>query len=648
MRALAFEHLRPNPIGVYGDVLDGRGIGVDRVMLDEGEAIPDWRAYDFLVVMGAGGERVGPRQSIPGSRPRRRRSARRCSPASRISACASARSCSRRPSARTATAGWRPSSGSTRCSSPRRPVATRCSAASRPTSTSASGIPTTSRCRRARSGLPGRRATRTRPSGSAGSRTASSVTSRRRARTSRLGSSCSPRPWACSSRGTAPDRCRPSSTTTARSCRACARPRDSSSDVGWRTRWRSATWRARCAHCGRCGRDGAEPARGLIGRDSERARIESALTAARQGGSAVIVVRGEAGAGKTALLDDAVARARGLRVLRTRGADPDGEQRFAGLAELCEPLLGQLAAPARRAGGGARLRARPRARRARAVDRYAVYAGMLDLLTAAAEETPILVVVDDAHLLDEASAEAIPFIARRLRIDGIALLIATESDDGLSDAEELRLGPLDPAHARALLSARFGGELAPSVVGAHRRERAGQPARAAGDRARPHARAAPRGGAARRVAAALGGVGVPAPDRGAARRHAPGAAACRARRGRRARDRRSGMHDPRPRPDGARRRGAGRARRAGRDAGDVLPRARAHRRLLLGAGRRAPPRARRAGRRGRRRAAPLAPGPRRHRPRRRGRRRTRAGGHARPATRAPTRPRPTLSSRPRA
>ena len=75
-----------------------------------------------------------------------------------------------------------------------------------------------------------------------------------------------------------------------------------------------------------------------------------------------------------------------------------------------------------------------------------------------------MVVVDDAHLLDEASAEAIPFIARRLRIDGIALIIATESDDGLSEAEELRLGPLDPAHARALLSVRFGGELAPSVV----------------------------------------------------------------------------------------------------------------------------------------------------------------------------------------
>ena len=145
---------------------------------------------------------------------------------------------------------------STRSSSPRRPVETRCSAASRPTSTCASGIPTTSHCRWARSVLPGRLAMRTRPSGSAGSRTASSATSRRRARTSRLGSNCSPRPSACSSRGTAPDRCRPSSTTSARSCRACVRPRGSCSDVGWRTRWRSATWRARYAPCGRWSREG--------------------------------------------------------------------------------------------------------------------------------------------------------------------------------------------------------------------------------------------------------------------------------------------------------------------------------------------------------------------------------------------------------
>ena len=177
----------------------------------------------------------------------------------------------------------------------------------------------------------------------------------------------------------------------------------------------------------------------------------------------MIVLRGEAGTGKTALLDDAVARARGLRVVRTRGADPGVEQRFAALVELCEPLLGQLARlPAARAAAlesALALRAPHRV-----VDRYAVYAGMLALLTAVAEETPILVVVDDAHLLDEATAEAIPFIARRLWIDGIALLIATESDDGPSDAEELRLGALDATAARAVLTAAFGDELASPVV----------------------------------------------------------------------------------------------------------------------------------------------------------------------------------------
>ncbi|HVH17983.1 MAG TPA: AAA family ATPase, partial [Myxococcota bacterium] len=208
---------------------------------------------------------------------------------------------------------------------------------------------------------------------------------------------------------------------------------------------------------------GPESASRLVGRDSERARIDNALTVARQGGSAVIVVRGEAGMGKTALLDDAVARARGLRVLRTCGADPEDERLFAALAELLEPLLDQLprlsTARADALASALGLRAADRA-----VDRYAVYAGVLDLLTATAEETPIVVVVDDAHLLDEASAGAIPFVARRLWSDGIALLIATESEDGLAGAEQIRLGALDAAAARAVLAASFGDELASPVV----------------------------------------------------------------------------------------------------------------------------------------------------------------------------------------
>ena len=380
MRALAFEHLRPNPIGVYGDVLDARGIEVDRVMLDEGDAIPDWRAYDFLVVMGAaanvwdhdetsvdrGREGDDPRGRARG-RPVLRRLLRR----------SAARVGLRRAQLPGDGGRARAQPGVPDRGGPSRPGVPRLPARPRRLRVALQPLRVAVR---APFGSHGRRATRTRRSGSAGSPTASNATSRRRARTSRLGSSCFRRPWACSSRGTAPDRCRPSSTTTARLCLACARPRDSSSDAGWRTRSRSATSPARAGALRTVVPRAVEPARKLIGRDSERARIESALAMARQGGSAVIVVRGEAGAGKTALLDDAVARARGLRVVRTRGADPEGEQPFAA-------VRGAVRAAARPAPRVPAARAAALASAlglgapTRAVDRYAVYAGMLDLLT---------------------------------------------------------------------------------------------------------------------------------------------------------------------------------------------------------------------------------------------------------------------------
>ena len=121
-------------------------------------------------------------------------------------------------------------------------------------------------------------------------------------------------------------------------------------------------------------------------------------------------------------------------------------------------------------------------------------------------------VVDDAHLLDDASAEAIPFIARRLRIDGIALVIATESDYDFGDARSFgsvgstrrtRCPTRDVVRRRASAD---GGR-------APRRERRWQSARAARNRLRPDARAAPRGRTSRRAAAALRGVGLPAPPR---------------------------------------------------------------------------------------------------------------------------------------
>jgi GMP synthase-like glutamine amidotransferase/DNA-binding CsgD family transcriptional regulator len=212
------------------------------------------------------------------------------------------------------------------------------------------------------------------------------------------------------------------------------------------------------------GRRARADASGLIGRHAELARIDAVLTSARRGESSVLMLRGEAGGGKTALLAAAAARARGMRVLRASGETAaESERPFVGLAELCRPLAdglerlstqrAQAASAVLELAGGARMR-----------DRFAAYAGAFDLLVSTAADTPLLVLVDDGHLLDDASREAVAFIARRLGTEAIALLVATESEHELSDAEDLRLEPLAPPDARALLDRQWPGELAPSVA----------------------------------------------------------------------------------------------------------------------------------------------------------------------------------------
>ena len=461
MRALALEHLRPNPIGVYGDVLDDRGIEVDRVMLDQGEVIPDWRAYDFLVVMGAAAnvwdhdehpwitaEKHSVREAVLAGLPY----FGVCFGAQMLGSAFGAQSYR----GREAELGL--NQVFLTAAARRDPVFR--------------GFPPdldvcewhsnhfalpTGAVRLARSPRYENQAIRI-------GRVAYGIQCHLETSREELEAWLELFPETV---GLFESRHGAGSVPAFLDDYGAFVPRLRETARQLFGRWlENAVALGNLAGTVRAVRTvvpHSESAGRLIGRDSEQARIGSALAVARRGGSAVIVVRGEAGTGKTALLDDAVARARGLRVVRTRGADPDGEQRFAGLAELCRPLLGQLARlPAPRAAAlGSALALRPPHR---AVDRYAVYAGMLGLLTAAAEETPILVVVDDAHLLDEASAEAIRFIARRLLIDGIALLIATESDDGWSDAEELQLGALDATESRAVLAAVFGDELAPRVI----------------------------------------------------------------------------------------------------------------------------------------------------------------------------------------
>ena len=217
----------------------------------------------------------------------------------------------------------------------------------------------------------------------------------------------------------------------------------------------------------------------LVGRHPELARIETVLASARRGESAVLVVRGEPGVGKSSLLEAAAGSARGLRVLRTSGEDASvADTPFRGLAELLRPLADAFdGLPTPRADAVAAILGH--AAKPLGQDRFALYAGALDLLVTSAARSPLLLLVDDLHLLDEESVEALSFVARHLGTDGVALLVATESDADMPGAEvgvyagawwsvraheELRLAGLAVHDAHALLRGSAGDDLAPSVA----------------------------------------------------------------------------------------------------------------------------------------------------------------------------------------
>ena len=165
------------------------------------------------------------------------------------------------------------------------------------------------------------------------------------------------------------------------------------------------------------------PAKVLHDRRNEREALGGCLTAVRGGQSRVLVVCGEPGVGKTALLELAIDSASGLRVMRAVGVESEMELAFAALQQLCAPLLDRLdrlPAPQRDALGVAfGLRAGD------APDRFLVGLAVLSLLAEAAEEQPLVCVVDDAQWLDRASAQALVFVARRLLAESVALLLVT-------------------------------------------------------------------------------------------------------------------------------------------------------------------------------------------------------------------------------
>lgn len=192
----------------------------------------------------------------------------------------------------------------------------------------------------------------------------------------------------------------------------------------------------------------------LVGRRSAQREVEALLAGARLGQSGVLVVRGEAGIGKSALLQDAVARAGGLRVLRASGTETERDLPFAGLATLLRPLydaIDDLPGPQAEALGVA-LALRRGAEDGRP-DRFAIAAGLLTLLTRAGEELPTAVVVDDGHLLDRPSAEALAFVCRRLVADAVLVLVAVRPDetDVWDDLPVLDLARLGTAEAGELV-----------------------------------------------------------------------------------------------------------------------------------------------------------------------------------------------------
>jgi class 3 adenylate cyclase/tetratricopeptide (TPR) repeat protein len=210
----------------------------------------------------------------------------------------------------------------------------------------------------------------------------------------------------------------------------------------------------------------------LLGRARELFAIDQALAAARLGTSARLVIRGEPGIGKTALLQYAVEHAGSMRVLTARGVEFEADVPFAGLSELLQPALDRLDrlppfhADALRSSLGLGPRIEP--------DRLIIGAAVLGLISAYADEAPLLVTVDDAQWLDRASTEAIGFAARRLVADPVAVIIAVregeESPLLAVGLPELRPAGLDRESAAELLiragAGAISGELADRLVGA--------------------------------------------------------------------------------------------------------------------------------------------------------------------------------------
>jgi DNA-binding CsgD family transcriptional regulator/tetratricopeptide (TPR) repeat protein len=203
----------------------------------------------------------------------------------------------------------------------------------------------------------------------------------------------------------------------------------------------------------------------LVGRSPETAQIEALLGQARAGQSGVLVLRGEAGVGKSALLDHAEAQADGFTVLRGVGVESESELAYAALHQILRPVfahIDQLPEPQADA-----LRAAFALTDGTVDQRFRVSSGVLGLLSEVADRQPLLCLVDDAQWFDRASIDALLFAARRLEAEAVVMLLAARDQEErpfVSDhLPELRLSALSGRDARQLLASTLG-TTTPAVV----------------------------------------------------------------------------------------------------------------------------------------------------------------------------------------
>ena len=206
---------------------------------------------------------------------------------------------------------------------------------------------------------------------------------------------------------------------------------------------------------------------GLLDRVGERDVLDRLVAGVRAGQSRVLVLRGEAGVGKTALLRHLSAAAEGCRIARAAGVESEMELAFAGLHALCAPMLGRLEhlpGPQRDALSTAfGLSAGP------PPDRFLVGLAVLSLLADAAEEQPLVCIVDDAQWLDRVSAQTLAFVARRLLAERVGLVFARARvrrrarARGVAGARDRGAAP--PTTRELLLDATIPGPLDERVQG---------------------------------------------------------------------------------------------------------------------------------------------------------------------------------------